>query len=236
MTQEWRLAVHEGSLAMPLILLLVPVVVVLWVYFGRDAHAMPLLTPLVRDWDVDVLAAVHEYIVALLLFFVVPAIAGIIFLGYDPADLGLRAGDSRLGVRLVAILLPIALVVAYMGSFNPELQAEYPLAKSAAFVPLSFLAVEAVYMAFYFAWEFLFRGFMLFGLEREWGPVAAVLIQTMASTIAHIGKPFPEIVAALLAGIVLGYVAVRTRSMVYGLVMHAVVGIALDVFILWHIT
>ncbi len=232
--QEWVASLRQEGLAVPLILLLVPVSVTLWVYFGRDAHALPLLTPLARHWDRDVLAVVYEYILALLLLFAVPAVAARFLLGCRLAEVGLTVGDRALGWRLVAILLPLALISAYIGSFDPAMQREYPLAKSALIDPLLFTGIEALYLSFYFAWEFLFRGFMLFGLEREWGPVAAILIQTMPSTLAHIGKPFAEIVAALLAGLVLGYVAVRTRSILYGLLMHAVVGIILDILVVMH--
>ncbi|MBC7236634.1 MAG: hypothetical protein H5T69_12410, partial [Chloroflexi bacterium] len=181
----WLESLRQAGLGAPLIVLLVPVLVTVWIYVGRDAGSLPLLTPLARHWSGDVLDAVYEYLTALLLLFAVPVLVGRILLERRPEELGLTPGDVGLGLRLVAILLPLALLTAYLGSLNPQMRSEYPLAKSVMFHPWFFLGIEVVYLVYYFAWEFCFRGFMLFGLEREWGVVAAVLVQTLTSTMAH---------------------------------------------------
>jgi membrane protease YdiL (CAAX protease family) len=97
--------------------------------------------------------------------------------------------------------------------------------------PLLFLVVEVFYLIYYCGWEFLFRGFMLLGLEQRAGAVMAILIQTIPSAVVHIGKPVAESFAAILAGWVFGYLAYRTRSILYPLLLHAVVGIGTDMFV-----
>ena len=72
---------------------------------------------------------------------------------------------------------------------------------------------------------------MIFSLEARFGAFAAILIQTIPSAIVHIGKPVGESFGAILAGLVFGYLAVRTRSILYPLILHAVVGIGMDLFI-----
>ena len=114
------------------------------------------------------------------------------------------------------------------------MQAEYPLAGPAMGRPLLFLGVEAFYLLYYLGWEFYFRGFMLFSLERRYDALLAVLVQTIPSAIVHIGKPAAESFAAILAGLAFGYLSWRTRSILYPLVLHAVVGIATDCFVTWR--
>jgi membrane protease YdiL (CAAX protease family) len=91
------------------------------------------------------------------------------------------------------------------------------------------------YLVYYLGWEFLFRGFMLFGLEGRCGAVLAILVQMIPSAIVHIGKPASESFAAIAAGLVFGYVAFRTRSILYPLLLHAIVGIGTDVFVTLHL-
>ena len=146
-------------------------------------------------------------------------------------EFGLRLGDTRYGFRIVVIAFPLLLLVAYVGSLDSAIQAEYPLAKSAMQHLLSFLLVELFYLVYYLGWEFLFRGFVLFGLEERYGALLAILVQMIPSAFVLIGKPGSESFAAIVAGLVYGYVAVRTRSILYPLLLHAIVGIGTDVFV-----
>ncbi|MFH1084920.1 MAG: CPBP family intramembrane glutamic endopeptidase, partial [Chloroflexota bacterium] len=134
--------------------------------------------------------------------------------------------------RLSALLAPIGVVVIYLGATDPGLQAEYPLAKSLVPTPWAFAALELYYLVYYWGWEFFFRGFMLFGIERAAGPVLAVGVTILASTLAHIGKPSGETFAAIIAGVIGGYVALRTRSILYPILLHWLLGVATDVFVL----
>jgi membrane protease YdiL (CAAX protease family) len=47
----------------------------------------------------------------------------------------------------------------------------------------------------------------------------------------HIGKPADEIYGAILGGVVFGFVALRSRSLLYVILIHWVLGVALDLFI-----
>ena len=49
-----------------------------------------------------------------------------------------------------------------------------------------FLRNAALYM---FAWEFIFRGYMLFGLEKSIGK-SAIFVQAIPFVLLHLEKPF----------------------------------------------
>ena len=87
------------------------------------------------------------------------------------------------------------------------------------------------YVLFYLGWEFYFRGFMQMGLRESLGDVNALLVQVMASTLLHIGKPGAETFGAIFGGILWGILVYRTRSLLSGLVQHALLGLALDWFL-----
>jgi uncharacterized protein len=206
------------------ILLPVPLLLTLWVYFGRHDATRAFLPN-------DATRAFCEYLAAFLLLFCLPALLCRLTLRRPLSDFGLRPGNWRMGLGFLALGAPLMLLAAALAAKDPAMQAEYPLAKSALQDLPLFIALEGAYLLYYFSWEFFFRGFLLFGLEKPFGPLAAVLIQTIPSTIVHIGKPLSECLAAILAGLLFGWLSLRTRSILYPLALHALVGVALDVAI-----
>jgi membrane protease YdiL (CAAX protease family) len=151
--------------------------------------------------------------------------------GRDLGNYGVQRGDVRLGARVLALGLPLALLVAWIGSADAEMQTEYPLAKSVKERPGLFAITEAAYLVYYVGWEFLFRGVMLFALYQRYGAVLAVSVQTIPSAIVHIGKPASESFAAIVAGVLFGCIALETQSIIYPLALHAALGISTDVFV-----
>ncbi|MBN2414236.1 CPBP family intramembrane metalloprotease [bacterium] len=213
------------------ILLIVPIVLTVWVYYGKKGNCAAVFPAFGPGSNADVYATIYEYMAAFFLMFLIPFMVVRTAFRTGLRELGLRTGDLRYGLRFLAVAAPLFLLSAYLGSADPAMQAEYPLAGSSMTHAPLFLAVELFYLIYYFSWEFLFRGLMLFGLEKRFGAAAAILIQTIPSAIVHIGKPASESFAAIFAGLLFGFLAVRTRSFLYPLILHAVIGIGTDLFI-----
>ena len=69
------------------------------------------------------------------------------------------------------------------------------------------------------ATEFAYRGFLLFALVRLIGPLGLV-VAAMPFTFAHLGKPELELFSTLAGGMVYGWLAWRTGSIVWGSIGH----------------
>lgn len=218
------------------ILLIVPIILTFWVYFGKQADFDSLFKGFQGRWNQDVYSTIYEYLTAFLLMFWIPFFLVKMAFKKRLRDYGFQLGDAKYGFRYVIIALPFLIWAIYVGSSNTGMQAEYPLAKSAMPHLHLFIIVEMFYLVYYMSWEFLFRGFMLFGLEKEFGALTAILIQTIPSAIVHIGKPFSESMGAIVAGLFFGYLAIRTRSILYPLILHAIVGIGTDIFVTLRLT
>lgn len=148
------------------------------------------------------------------------------------AAAGLKIGKGSLGLVLAAIGVPFAVLAAVIGSRDPVMQAYYPFSKRVCASAGKLAAFEAAYVfLYYLPWEFLFRGIIFFPLVTGLGLVPALAIQTALSTLYHIGHPDTEVFAALGAGFVFGLVAYATGSLLYSLIIHAFVGISLDVLL-----
>jgi membrane protease YdiL (CAAX protease family) len=148
------------------------------------------------------------------------------------ADGGLRIGDWRAGLALAGVAAAALAVPLYLNAGSPEFQAEYPLAKIAGRSAATFALYEATYLVYYLGWEFFFRGFWQLGLERALGAVGAMALQSGVSTVMHIGKPEGETLAAIVAGAGFGLIALRTRSVLYPILIHWYVGVATDLLCL----
>jgi len=68
--------------------------------------------------------------------------------------------------------------------------------------------------------EFLFRGFLMFTLIRLAGP-SGVLLATFPFVFSHLGKPEIETLSTFFGGLAFGWLAWRTRSVLYGGLLHA---------------
>ena len=56
----------------------------------------------------------------------------------------------------------------------------------------------------------------------------------LSYALIHIYKPFPEAVGSIIAGYVLGWLALRTRSIWPGVFVHCSVALAMDTLALWQ--
>jgi membrane protease YdiL (CAAX protease family) len=139
----------------------------------------------------------------------------VILLGFRdrPARYGWTLGDGRAGAFLslagCIVMTPVVLWFATL----PDVRAYY--AVSAA-PPQDIVVTNVIDLT---TAEFLFRGFLMLTLVRAIGPIG-VLIAVMPFAFAHVGKPALELLSTLGGGLAYGWLAWRTRSIVWGSIAH----------------
>ena len=180
---------------------------------------------------IDVAAAVYQFVGCLVLMGLVPALIVKLVFRQRLADYGISLGDKAWGLVALLLLTPVFVLAAWWSSDDPAMLQKFPINPRAGQSSTMFTIHAASYLMFYVGWEFYFRGFMLFGLRTSLGDANAVLIQTLASALLHIGSPAAETFGAILGGLLWGMLALRLRSLLSGLAQHYVLGIALDAFI-----
>ncbi len=154
-----------------------------------------------------------------------------IALGLSIKDLGLVVGDLKFGA--VSILLGITVMFWFgiWASLQPDFQDYYlTIALHHKNSPFPFWLSLLAYMV---GWEFLFRGFLLFGLAgkppktelfphdlKVWN---AIGFSTLLFGFSHWGKPLPELAGSFVAGVILCLIAWRTRSCLAPILLHTCV-------------
>lgn len=153
----------------------------------------------------------HKYWDRVFLYLIVPLAVIVFLFRENPAAFGFSFGDWKAGLILTAggILL-MAPVIYILGSGNPAMQAYYqPYVNGLPWT--TFLDL--------IGWEFLFRGWILFGYARKFG-VEALWLQAVPFALMHNGKPEIETLSTIFGGFAFGWVAWRTRSFVYPFLIH----------------
>jgi membrane protease YdiL (CAAX protease family) len=147
------------------------------------------------------------------------------YLGISPAGF-----LKHFGLYLL-LFLPVAASVVVV-SYRAEFQATYPFYHNPASL-WHLVAWDLFYAVQFFGLEFFFRGFMLAGWKERIG-WRAVLFMIIPYCMIHFPKPSLEALGAIVAGSVLGILALRTRSIWGGVCIHVAVAWSMDVASLWQ--
>ncbi len=143
---------------------------------------------------------------------------------------------SSFGVRIVwepkvwllyLALLALVLPLTYLASTNSAFLRTYPKYAGAGDSLGQLFAWEGAYAFQFLMLEFFFRGFLCFALARSIGSLA-VFVMVVPYAMIHLSKPLAECLGSILTGVVLGTVALRTRSIFGGVVVHCVVAWGMD--------
>ena len=159
--------------------------------------------------------------------FVLPLLIIKILLKGKLTGYGLQIGDYKIGLKYSLIFLAIMIPIVWFVSASGDFVETYPQLNDVKYSWSIFLVFESGILLYMIAWEFMWRGFMLFGLEEKFG-YYSVLIQMIPFLILHNGKPAAETFGAIAAGIALGILALKTRSVLYCIITHVGVMFSID--------
>lgn len=160
-------------------------------------------------------------------YIVPPALYAWFVLGLSPKDLGLNTEGFVKHLPMYFGFFGIVLPLVGYVSTDPHFQRTYPLSAHAA-ESWQWLAMwEVAYGIQFIGVEFFFRGFLLFGAVRFLGPYVLPAM-VVPYCMLHFAKPWPETLGSIIAGATLGVVALRTRSILAGICIHAAVAWSMD--------
>ncbi|MCY4371496.1 MAG: CPBP family intramembrane metalloprotease [bacterium] len=164
-----------------------------------------------------------------------PLVAIRLILRERVSDYGLRVRGIGRHAAVYAVLLAVSVPFVWAASFTAAFQAKYPfydLEPGEGLWP-NMALWWLVYGLQFAALEFFFRGFMIHGLRGRLGYMA-VFVMVVPYNMLHYGKPMAEALAAIVGGVVLGSLSLRSRSIWWGVVVHVAIAGTMDVAALFH--
>jgi uncharacterized protein len=179
------------------------------------------------DKNVFLYEYIYWFVGDFLTLFILPVLIIKLLLKEKLTNYGVRVGDYKIGLKYSLVFLAIMIPIVWFVSANKDFINTYPQLSDVKYSWSIFILFEAGILLYMIAWEFIWRGFMLFGLEEKFG-YYSVLIQMIPFLILHNGKPSPETFGAIIAGLALGILALKTRSVLYCIITHAGVMFSID--------
>jgi uncharacterized protein len=176
------------------------------------------------------LGSLAYWVLAVLLFyFMIPVIIIRFVFRQSLSQYGLRNKAIFSDIKVYLLMLVVMLPLVYFFSKTSSFQQRYPFLyfENRNDVFPNLLKWELIYFIQFFAVEFFFRGFMLHGLKPRFG-FYSVFVMTVPYCMIHFGKPLPETLAAIIAGVALGCLSLKSRSIWLGVLIHFSVGLSMD--------
>lgn len=208
-------------------LILSAIIPTLHVYFGSRVFFIKNFGHIfTNQYALDYYSVLYLFASAFILMGVIPILVIKLIFKNSLTEYGLKIGNWKLGLKSVLILFPIILILFLIpAAYQREIREFYPLFRP-ALNDLSILINIEIFrgIIYYSAWEFFFRGFVIFSLRQYVGDWIAILIQTIPSCLWHIGYPTGEILMSIPAGIMFGIIAIRTKSILYPFLLHWLIG------------
>lgn len=175
----------------------------------------------------DMLPYIYWGTTSLVLRVLIPALVIWLVFRQSPRDWGYRIRGqlkkAPIYFGLYVFMVPFLFWAAAQDSF----QARYPFYGPAAEGGARFWVYEIFYGLQFVGVEAFFRGFMTFGLYKRFG-YYSLLIMAIPYVMIHFNKPIPETLGALVAGFVLGYLALKSKSFVPGIILHFGIAVTMD--------
>jgi membrane protease YdiL (CAAX protease family) len=149
-----------------------------------------------------------------LLYLIIPLLVILLVFRESPAEYGFRLGDWKAGLLITFAASAAMTVILWLLLRGDTSMQDYyaPLMDGPIPLPL-YTLLELI------GWEFMFRGWTLFGYARKFGP-EAMWLQAVPFALAHLGKPEIETLSTIFGGFAFGWVAWRTRSFLYPFLIH----------------
>lgn len=141
------------------------------------------------------------------------------------------------------VLLGLMVPLIAVASFQPDFLKQYPNYQKAGgtdfaiyygiteYLPI--FLYEGSYAFGFFVVELFFRGFLIFGLVKYLGD-DVVLPMAVTYCVLHFGKPVGEAVSSFFGGYVLGIIALRSKNIYGGIMVHIGIALLMELFAFWQ--
>jgi membrane protease YdiL (CAAX protease family) len=163
-------------------------------------------------------------------FGIVPLL--IILIGSDESltHYGLSSRNFLVSIFWTLALSPLILVMNYFNSKKPDNLAMYPQIRKKEWDTALLVQSALSWTAYLFAYEFLFRGYLLFVSLHFMGVWPAIALNIVIYSLVHVPKGHKEAFGAVPLGIVLCIVTIHTGNIWFAFLLHVVMALSNEWF------
>ena len=167
------------------------------------------------------------------LFGVVPA-ALIISQGLDFQRFGVALKNAQSTLFWTAGLSVVVVVMNFFATRSRDNLAQYPQIRSTTWSRSLVVGSALTWTAYLMAYEFLFRGFLLFSCLEEMGLWMAITVNTALYALVHVPKGIKEAIGAIPLGVLLCWLTIQTCTIWIALFVHVVMALTNEWFSIYY--
>jgi membrane protease YdiL (CAAX protease family) len=128
----------------------------------------------------------------------------------------------------------LVILISYFAAKTPANRAVYPQIRIALPWKRRMLWGSALtWSGYLLAYEFLFRGYLLFSCERVMGSELAIVVNVAFYSLVHVPKGWKETIGAIPLGIVLCLLTLRTETIWIAFGVHVAMALSNEWFSLY---
>ncbi len=145
-------------------------------------------------------------------YFILPVLSLILIFRRNPFFYGFQLGNYKIWGAHLLVVCPVIALFIYLNSRTVSVVQFY----GSQALNLNFMLEMAAVL---FAWEYICRGYFIFGLKdslRE----GAIMVQMIPFVLLHVGKPEVETITCIASGLYFGYLAYRGNSFWPAFILH----------------
>lgn len=156
----------------------------------------------------------------------------VILLGFreKPEAYGLGFSFKELPPLWAYLAFPIIIIVSYFQAATPGNLAVYPQIRIKKWNKQIVALSAGSWIAFLLAYEFFFRGFILFASLTVLDPWPAIALNCSLYGFAHFYKGLGETFGAIAVGVLLCYLTVLTGNIWSAVIIHSVMALSNEWF------
>ena len=159
---------------------------------------------------------------------IIPMIIAVVFLPGSLSVYGISAFIWEPALVWLLVLGGVLLIIPYFSARKEEMLEFYPQIRVPEWSG-SLLTINAiVWLLYLFAYEFLFRGFLLISVASVLGWWPAIAIATAVSTLTHMPKGSKETFGTIPLSVLLCFIVIQTGAIWPCVIIHAVLAISND--------
>ena len=172
---------------------------------------------------------VYSDVAQFLLGFVIPVVVLRLAFRQRADQMGLGLGDARMALALAVLYAPAVAVACWLLSSTDSFLDKYPGFDGAKDAWTVFLGYQLSMLVYWIGWEYLWRGFVLFGTRHTLG-VYAIFVQMIPFAVLHIRKPPAEALLSIPGALILAVIVWRCRSFWIAVPIHAFQMLMIDLW------
>ena len=160
----------------------------------------------------------------------IPLLIVLIILGEKAKAYGLSLSFNRRVLFYTVILSVVIVAINFFASKSPVNLKKYPLIKNRIWSGKLLITSFCGWVIYLLAYEFLFRGFLLFTCIQSFGIWPAIIINIIVYSLAHVPQGLNEAAGAVPFGLILCFIVVLSGTIWPAFLLHVVLAISNEWF------